>query len=189
MITQELAEGKRIQVQTKFFEGMATILYIAPGEFYPVQVELDVPDPDGHKIYRVAIHEVVNELLPESKPAAVTFEGPADPQKYLGEVAQESERYSFKKRERFLLGVVSYPGVFKAGPATNFYVYEPESMRFRGCMNAEMFRIIEPYQTDQPVPETPKTEQEPPKPLEKVVEASLIQDEVRYQQMSLLDFM
>lgn len=181
--------GQRIQVQTRTFEGQATILYIAPGEIYPVQVEMDVPDPDGHKITRVALHEALTNLPAESKPAAATFEGPQDPQQYVGEVIQESERYSFRKGDGFFLGVVSYPGVFKAGPAKSFYVYETETMHFRGCMNADMFRVIEPYQTEQSVPETFKTEQEQPKPLEKTIEPLFIPEEVKYQQMSLLDFL
>lgn len=51
MVTK-LIEGERVHIRNRVFDSMATILYIAPGELFPVQVELDNPDSDGHKIYR-----------------------------------------------------------------------------------------------------------------------------------------
>lgn len=52
---------ERIYVRTRDFEGMATVLHIVKNEIYPVQVEMDKPDSDGHKIFRVAYHEIVKE--------------------------------------------------------------------------------------------------------------------------------
>lgn len=65
-----MKEGERIHVKSKSFKGMATILYIAPGEFYPVQVEMDQPDEDGHKIQRITWVEIIKqseEVKPSSK--------------------------------------------------------------------------------------------------------------------------
>ncbi|AUD12379.1 MULTISPECIES: hypothetical protein [unclassified Planococcus (in: firmicutes)] len=52
---------ERVYVRTRDFEGRATVLHIIQNEFYPVQVELDKPDEDGHRIKRVAFHEIIKE--------------------------------------------------------------------------------------------------------------------------------
>lgn len=60
--------GERILVKSQYLEGMATVLFNIPNEFYPLQVEMDNPDLDGHKIHRIAYHEVVKgekkDILP-----------------------------------------------------------------------------------------------------------------------------
>lgn len=158
--------GERIQVQTKSFKGMATILYIAPGEFYPVQVEMDSPDPDGHKIYRVAPHEIVDELLAENEaPAAAETFG--DPEQLLGEVVKEVPGYSFKKGQRLLLEKRKPESIV-------YYVYELETNKFRGCMHMSMFKVLEAFEV-----ESVKEER---------LDPFIISEEVRYEQMSLLDF-
>ena len=64
--------SERVLIKTSEFEGMATILHIVKNEyFYPVQVELDKPDSDGHKIIRVAFHEVIKETT-QYKPTQST---------------------------------------------------------------------------------------------------------------------
>lgn len=80
-----LREGERVQVQSHNFQCMATILYIAPGEIYPVQVQMDIPDPDGHRIYRFALHEIVKEL-PVKTESLVAAETSKDPERFLSEV-------------------------------------------------------------------------------------------------------
>lgn len=52
---------ERVYVRTRDFEGRATVLHIIQNEFYPVQVELDKPDDDGHRIKRVSFHEIIKE--------------------------------------------------------------------------------------------------------------------------------
>lgn len=169
-------QGERVQVQTKSFKGMATILYIAPGELYPIQVEMDEPDPDGHKIYRVASHEIVDELPAENETpaAAETF---ADPEQLVGEVVQEVSGYSFKKGQRFLLE--------KRRPDANvYYVYALESRKFRGCMHVSMFQIIDSALEKQREPLLESVEMI-------LIPAEVIPDplNVRYEQMTLLDFL
>lgn len=51
--------AERVFVKTGAVEGMATVLHVVRNEIYPVQVELDNPDSDGHKIIRVAYNEIV----------------------------------------------------------------------------------------------------------------------------------
>lgn len=162
-----MKEGKRVHVQTKSFKVMATILYIAPGEFYPVQVELDSPDPDGHKIYRVAPHEIVNEL-----PAEIETPAAAEPstgqEQLVGEVVKEVSGYSFKKGQRFLLEKRKQESLV-------YYIYEQETNKFRGCMHVSMFKVLEAFEVE-------SVKEELPYPF-------IISEEVRYEQMSLLDFL
>lgn len=171
--------GERIQVKTRNFEGYGTVMYIAPGEIYPVQIEMDQADPDGHKIQRIAFHEIVSEHAAEITTAAVVFAGPDDPQQYVGQVIQEQKGYSFKNGQKLILGVVSYPGTFKPGTAKNFYAYCMESQRFMGCMPATMFQINGPY-----IPETI----EQPVSLPDMKELPFIEPMIESRQMSFFDF-
>lgn len=41
------------------YEGWATVVSYHLGELYPVFVELDGEDPDGHKFYRIRREEIV----------------------------------------------------------------------------------------------------------------------------------
>lgn len=174
-----MEKGERVKVQTKSFKGIATILYIAPGEFYPVQVEMDSPDSDGHKIYRVASHEIVNEWPAENEMTATT-ETSADPEQLVGEVVQEVLGYFFKKGERFLLEK-------RKLESSVYYIYEQVTNKFRGCMALSMFEVLSPssFQTLQ---EQSKPLQGAAKVEEKPVDLFVIPEEVRYEQMSLLDF-
>ncbi len=51
--------NERVYVKTALFEGWATVVDVFPGEFYPIQVELDEGDDDGHRIKRVSKDEIV----------------------------------------------------------------------------------------------------------------------------------
>jgi hypothetical protein len=44
-----LVEGNRVFVEGGGLQGLATIMYFFPNEIYPVQVEFDEPDENGHK--------------------------------------------------------------------------------------------------------------------------------------------
>lgn len=188
MVTK-LVEGERVQVRNRVFDSMATILYIAPGELFPVQVELDNPDSDGHKIYRFESQDIHRESLENSDFPELIFAGPDDPQRYIGEVVQDHKKYGYKKGQQFILGVVKFPGVYQGGPATSFYLYQPQSKAFRGCMPAEMFKVVGPYESVQMVSKelvSAPIEQETD---EITVEAAFIPEKVNYQQMTLLDFL
>lgn len=193
MLTK-LIEGERVHIRNHVFNSMATILYIAPGEIYPVQVELDNADSDGHKIYRFDSQDIHREPLETSFTQEVTFAGPNDSQRYIGEVVQNHKNYAYKKEQQFILGVVKFPGVYQGGLATSFYLYsfylyEAESKAFRGCMPASMFKVLGPYVDGQHVlkePESGPNEQEAD---EVTVEKVIIPEKVSYQQMSLLDFL
>lgn len=53
--------GDSVEISTRQFKGAATISYISPTDIFPVQVELKVPDSDGHCVYRVAFHEILDD--------------------------------------------------------------------------------------------------------------------------------
>lgn len=58
-----LEVGSRVKCKSDMFNGTGTVVYIdytaihVP-HFYPIQVELDEPDQDGHKIKRFNFEEV-----------------------------------------------------------------------------------------------------------------------------------
>lgn len=97
-----------------------------------------------------------------------------DSEQLVGEVVQEVSGYSFKKGQRFLLE--------KRKPeASVYYIYEQETNKFRGCMPLGMFNILSSSESLEPL----KTKQE----AEETVESFVVQEELRYEQMSLLDFL
>lgn len=52
--------GDSLEISTRQFKGAATISYISPTDIFPIQVELKVPDSDGHCVYRVAYYEILD---------------------------------------------------------------------------------------------------------------------------------
>lgn len=69
-----MKEGDRVVIQTRNFKGSATVIHIAVNEFYPVQVELDQPDSDGHKVVRVSFIEILQEnqrIVPLEQPVNI----------------------------------------------------------------------------------------------------------------------
>jgi hypothetical protein len=45
--------GDRVYVETPMFSGWATVMGVGNCAFYPIQIELDEGDDDGHRIKRV----------------------------------------------------------------------------------------------------------------------------------------
>jgi hypothetical protein len=50
--------AERIYVKTLLFEGWANVTDYFPGEMFPIQVELDTPDSDGHSVKRVSKSDI-----------------------------------------------------------------------------------------------------------------------------------
>jgi hypothetical protein len=65
-----LTKGKKVFVSTSQYSGQGIIQYIDHKEMFGIQVLLDVPDKDGHRIIRVATYEVkpLNDMEPTLKP-------------------------------------------------------------------------------------------------------------------------
>lgn len=184
--------GERINVKSFNFGGMATIMHIEPGEMYPIQVELDHGDADGHKIKRIASNEIIQDGQEPPEPVGIAFTGPDDPQRYIGNVASIPDGYRFEMGEQFVLGVAKYPGVYKPGPAKSFYLYEPDDLAHRGCMPATMFSDIVPYDPALVRPKNPRIKlvsvsikKDKPKPAKVEKVAKHVPDE----QMNIFDFL
>ena len=142
---------------------------------------MNEPDSDGHKIQRFALHEVEKELpaKTESPASAETF---TDPERFLGEVILEEAGYSFKKGQQYILEK-------RRKDSKSYYLYDAKSSKFKGCMHASMFKVLGTYDSEQVVPKSLKTAQEEPKAVGNTPEPFAIPEEVRYEQMSLLDFL
>jgi hypothetical protein len=65
-----VVSNERIYVKTPLFEGWATVVAYFPKEaFYPLQVELDVGDVEGHRMKRVSKDEICkSEILRKDVP-------------------------------------------------------------------------------------------------------------------------
>jgi hypothetical protein len=55
--------GDRVRCKSVMFEGTGVVFYIDHPSLYthhllPIQVELDEPDPDGHRMKRFSLKEV-----------------------------------------------------------------------------------------------------------------------------------
>jgi hypothetical protein len=54
-----LANKTRLYVKNILFEGWATETDYFPNELFPIQVELDEPDDDGHSLKRVGKADII----------------------------------------------------------------------------------------------------------------------------------
>ena len=50
--------GDKVYAKSFMIEGYGTIIDIVSCNFYPVQVEMDEGDTDGHRIYRFSRNEI-----------------------------------------------------------------------------------------------------------------------------------
>jgi hypothetical protein len=55
----------RIYVKTELFEGWATIIEYFPNEIYPIQVELNEPDADGHSLKHIGKSDIIKMEVSE----------------------------------------------------------------------------------------------------------------------------
>lgn len=161
-----MKSGDRIHVKDQMFEGAATIMHTFTDSFYALQIELDEPDDDGHRVKMINPDVIVK---PTETPL-VAFTDAQDTQRYLASVNSENNRYGFKKDETYVIGVNLST---QTPTGKTVYVYAPDTLSFRGCMNADMFRVVEPF-----------TEPEISEPVEDSEER-----EMQYEQLDLLDFM
>jgi hypothetical protein len=166
----QLAEKMRVMVNSPFGTGPGTIEHISNFWCCPVQVELDRPNEDGHKLIRFEFAEVkpiehlqpIECLWPEeveptekevhlsnepmeeiqadvsetSKPIVeLSNEPPKDPGPLKNIIIQLLDKipgYSYKPGEIFL--------AYENGKC--FYLYEPETLTARGCMEQKHFKIL-----------------------------------------------
>jgi hypothetical protein len=52
--------NNRVYVETELFQGWATIIeYFQNEPFFPIQIELDEPDEDGHTYKRISREHII----------------------------------------------------------------------------------------------------------------------------------
>lgn len=144
----------RVNVKSLFISGAGTIVDISDNSIYPIQVEMDVADETGHKLFRFSPAEVKplegeelhqEEEKPENEaPEAseevledVEEETPEKPPVHmLIEMVEEIKGYSFKVGDVF---AASETG---SGYNTCYYLFNPVTFEARGCMVKEAFKLL-----------------------------------------------
>jgi hypothetical protein len=104
--------------------GTGTVVYFQPGEFYPVQVELDKPCSDGHKMYRFAVFEL--KRLKQDEPRKLSG-------KFLARVAKP--RRGYKLGDEYIIGPAKNPEYY------NVYTMDGHII---GSYITNFFEIIRP---------------------------------------------
>ncbi|AKU43367.1 hypothetical protein CPT_Silence30 [Bacillus phage Silence] len=162
----QLAEKMRVMVNSPFGIGPGTIEHISIFWCCPVQVELDEPNADGHKLIRFEFAEVKpiehlqpieclwpEEVEPTEKEVHLSNEPMEEIQADVSEISKPivelpNEPEPLKNIIIQLLDKIpgySYkPGeIFLARENGNcFYLYEPETLTARGCMQQKHFKIL-----------------------------------------------
>lgn len=115
----------------------ATIIYIAdPREFYPIGLELDEPDENGHKHTRIAANEISTEIE-EITPEITTLE-----QKPLKRFVAEvnKRRIGYNVGERFIVSERDHNNYF------HVYLMKRPNNGPIGSYITDFFKIITPFE-------------------------------------------
>lgn len=122
-----LEVGSEIYVETALFSGDAIIKKLYPEEIFGVEIELNNPDEDGHRLKRVANYEVrekdvnSNRLLNNGEQAIGT---------------SIVTKLHLTPGKEFILK----PTHNNAG--THFYYYDVKTEEFLGCEPVESFKDL-----------------------------------------------
>jgi hypothetical protein len=180
-------EKQQVYVKTTLFQGLAVIDYVADKkELFPVQVILQDPDEDGHRLKRVAFDELflhenievqVNDIQKNNIQAI--FMGADDKTRYLVEAVYEHGPYRVFKGERYIVG-----------PAHDncdqtFLVYELDHT-WMGRFPREWFKVLSTYDDSKgkciPIFPKPKTKEGKSKTKEEAAAKS--SELIRFEQLS-----
>jgi hypothetical protein len=130
MEANTLEIGERVRVKTFLFEGMATIDYITIGELYPIQVELDEADDEGHKLKRIKADEIIKgDVLQELNDQPITG-------MQLAEIVVNDPGYGLYIGDQYMVDPT------KQNAGTHYYFYQLQSLQFAGCMPVAAFKLI-----------------------------------------------
>src|SRR5690348_1797451 len=80
---------ERVNVKSQFIKGTGKIIDISNNSYYPVQVEMDQADEDGHKVFRF-MHEEV-EKLEETETPVSEVEGAYDAAPYEAKLSIDGD--------------------------------------------------------------------------------------------------
>lgn len=138
MIGIEAIVKDRVYVQTDGFKGYATVLDVFPGEIYPVQIELEQPDENGHSVHRIRFNEIIRGK--EEKP-----------ERYISRVSRK--RNGYHVGEEYIVGPSKHKDYF------NVYLMNGNII---GSYVHDFFEKVRPYIEQKEVAPT----REGPKPVE-----------------------
>jgi hypothetical protein len=184
-VEQLQQEQQPVYVRTPLFEGLAIIDYVADiKEMFPVQVVLQEPDGDGHRLKRVALAEL---SLPENievhdsqtkKDGQPLFTGANDKTRYLVEAVHEHGPYRVFKGERYIVGPT------RDNSDQTFFVYGLDHT-WMGRYPREWFRILSIYDDKgKCIPVFPKPKAKAGRPKTKKETAAKASEPVRFEQLS-----
>ncbi|QFR56250.1 hypothetical protein PPK15_gp37 [Bacillus phage 000TH010] len=137
--------GQSVMVKTPDIQGRGKIMHIAPGEIWPIQVELENP-VDGHSITRVAAAEVE----PEERGGL-----------YMAEVVHFKGGY--KIGDRYLVGPAKNSDFFNVYLLNGKLIGTYKTMFLQKVDSEPPREVLEPENTNTPeVEEKPHNEPEKP---------------------------
>jgi hypothetical protein len=123
-----LMEGMEVLVNCEVISGAGVIKSIGSDSFYPVEVEMNEADPDGHKIFRFN-HKEITPLEVEKKEEAV--EEDQAPEIQAVKLDKIIGGYSLQVGECFTA---------KQKSKTHYWIYQEGSLR--GCFPVKNFSMI-----------------------------------------------
>ncbi|QPA33407.1 hypothetical protein [Thermaerobacillus caldiproteolyticus] len=180
-------EQQPVYVRTPLFEGLAVIDYVGDiKEMFPVQVVLQEPDEDGHRLKRVVLAEL---YLPENieihghqvqeDDTRPLFTGTNDKTRYLVEAVHEHSPYRVFKGEKYIVGPT------RDNCDQTFFVYELDHT-WMGRYRREWFQILSVYDDSKSecVPTFPKPKTKANKSKTKKETAAKSSEPVRFEQLS-----
>lgn len=118
-----LEVGMGVDVSSQLVSGPGMIVDISGAEYFSVQVELDTPDVDGHRLYRFHPAEIKKQV---NKQVAV--------EEHTVEVIKHISGYGLKVGECFTARPT------KPNKGTHYYIYNEDKLR--GCFPRSCFRTI-----------------------------------------------
>lgn len=128
---------KKVYVDTPMFSGWGTIDYEDPKEFYGIQVILDEPDQEGHRLKRVAKYEIVTP--PMTNRDVLDFENKDTRFKAISII----DGYNLRTNKAFIVG----PTTRNMG--THCFYYDIQTKNCLGCTLIANFKDFTPYEETQ----------------------------------------
>lgn len=137
----------RIYVKTEDFEGYGTVLDVFRGEIFPVQIELEQPDENGHSVHRVRYNEIVRGEIASND---------AEPEqiRYIARVSKP--RNGYHVGDEYIVGAAKHQDYF------NVFLMNGNIV---GSYVNDFFERIRPYVEQKevaPVPVEPIQEKQEP---------------------------
>jgi hypothetical protein len=122
----EIIEQVRVYVSNECVSGTGTVVYVSNEAFSPVQVELDQPDEDGHRMHRFYHTEV--------KPLD-SIQGNVSEKEWIVDLIHKMPGHSLRAGERFTAKPT------RSRNDTHYLIYKQDKLR--GCFPTSCFKVIQ----------------------------------------------